>query len=65
MQDFIVLGIIPGTSIQITFNYWLYAAISLLVLSLLKTVRRRRGAIHGYIVALLIARVIARYQVLA
>jgi len=65
MQDFIVLGIIPGTSIQITFNYWLYAAISLLALSLLKAVWRRRSSIREYIVALLISRVIARYQVLA
>lgn len=63
MQDFIVLGLIPGTSIQITFNYWVYAAISLLALSLVKAVWRRRDTIRTYIVALLISRVIARYQV--
>lgn len=32
MQNFIVLGLIPGTDIQITFEMWLIGAASLLFL---------------------------------
>ena len=35
MQNFIVLGLIPGTDIQITFEMWLISAASLLFLILL------------------------------
>jgi hypothetical protein len=32
MQNFIVLGIIPGTNYQTTFNFWLAIAAAFLVL---------------------------------
>lgn len=32
MYDFIVLGLVPGTQIQITFYGWLYFAISLSII---------------------------------
>jgi hypothetical protein len=35
MQNFIVLGLIPGTDIQITFAMWLIIALGLVVLFLL------------------------------
>jgi hypothetical protein len=65
MQDFIVLGIIPGTSIQITFNFWMYIGISLLTVQGMRALWRRRYAIRAYIAAVLISRIIARYQILA
>lgn len=33
MQSFIVLGIIPGTNIQTTLNFWITVAIVLTVLA--------------------------------
>ena len=62
MQTFIVLGIIPGTTIQLTFNFWLSVAILLVIIPFLRSLWRHRGSLQIYITALLIARVIARYQ---
>lgn len=32
MQNFIVLGIIPGTNLQITFTLWVYLLVALTIL---------------------------------
>lgn len=46
MSDFIVLGIIPGTHIQITFLNWLIASLVLVVAFSLVYHLRRRQTIH-------------------
>jgi hypothetical protein len=63
MQSFIVLGLVPGTNIQLNFNFWLYVTVLLLITPVLRTVWRRRDVARSYIIALIISRVIARYQV--
>lgn len=40
MQNFIVLGIIPGTNVQLDFTAWLIISASLLIASLLIHERR-------------------------
>lgn len=65
MQNFIVLGIIPGTSIRITFNFWLCTVVSLLCLVLMKNLWQRRATIRSFIIALMISRFIARGRLLA
>jgi len=41
MSEFIVLGLIPGTQIQITFIFWSLLVIVLVTTVLVKTARRR------------------------
>ncbi|GEM_PF-1132200 len=55
MQSFIVLGIIPGTNIQTTLNFWL-AVTAILVLV---TFRRRMWALCSYVQRQLVVRRIA------
>jgi hypothetical protein len=62
MQSFIVLGIVPGTSFQLTFNFWLYVAILLAASPILRASWRRRNKLREYAVALTLARFIDRYQ---
>lgn len=40
MSEFIVLGLIPGTQIQITFIFWSLLVIILLTVSLVRIARR-------------------------
>jgi hypothetical protein len=63
MQNFIVLGVVPGTTIQLTFNFWLGVSIALLSLPLLRAMWRLRGALRELLVAIAIARAIDRYRV--
>jgi len=43
MEAFLMLGIVPGTSIQISFEAWLYAVIILsVVLLCVGTLRKQR-----------------------
>jgi hypothetical protein len=62
MQTFIVLGLVPGTNIQLTFNFWLYVAIVWTASPFLLAVWRRRTRIRLYFTAFRIARVIDQYQ---
>ncbi len=55
MQNFIVLGYVPGTHIQINFTGWLIVFCSL-VLSML--IIRSRWALRTWLMAWLVARVI-------
>jgi hypothetical protein len=41
MQNFIVLGLIPGTDVQITFEMWLIGAASLLFIITLLGLRHK------------------------
>jgi hypothetical protein len=41
MEELIVLGLIPGTSIQITFNIWLEAVGAFLILRYLGRIMKR------------------------
>ncbi len=50
MYTFLVLGIIPGTTLQITFQLWLQAAASVLAVGL--TIRL--GLVHRQLVAAVI-----------
>jgi hypothetical protein len=62
MQDFIVLGIIPGTSVQLTFNFWLYVGIALICMPVLRALWRRKGMVRSYVIAYYVARTIDQYQ---
>jgi hypothetical protein len=62
MQTFIVLGIIPGTDFQLTFNFWLDVVIVLAGSPLLLALWRRRNIAYNYFVAFLLARFIAQYR---
>lgn len=51
MYSFIVLGIIPGTDIQITFNIWLLATASLAIaLCVRRLLRQRHPILHARLV---------------
>ncbi len=65
MQGFIVLGLVPGTNIQLTFNFWLSIAVLALCLPFLAAAWRRRKQVMVYLAARRIAQVIDQYQVLA
>lgn len=65
MQSFVVLGIIPGTHIQITFLGWLYAMAALFGLVGLIRLFGQRHAIRAYLTSRRIARLIDHYQLLA
>jgi len=62
MQSFIVLGIIPGTSVQLTFTFWIYTSVFLACTPFLLAAWRRRAHVHNYVVGFLISRAIAQYQ---
>jgi len=62
MQNFIVLGIVPGTNLQLTFDFWLYTAVVLLIVPLMASLWRRRSSLRNYLAALLIARTINQYH---
>lgn len=65
MQSFFVLGLIPGTHIQITFLGWLY--IVTVVANIVAVLRfaRYRHAVRAYLACRRIAHLIDRYQLAA
>ena len=65
MQNFIVLGIIPGTNIQTTFTFWVAVAAILVAIPLLVGAWRRRYAVIAYIIAIRVAWLIDRHQLQA
>jgi hypothetical protein len=65
MQNFIVLGIIPGTSIQLNFSFWLSAAILLACLPVARALWRHRYVVRNLVVGFMISRVIAQYRLVA
>lgn len=62
MQNFIVLGIIPGTHFQITFDLWLGVGFVLLSAPLAGRLARKRQVLQAYLIARRIARLIDRAQ---
>lgn len=65
MENFIVLGIIPGTDYQTTFSFWLGVAGGFVGMVILAKLWRKRHAIQNALAARQIARVISQYQVQA
>jgi hypothetical protein len=62
MQTFIVLGIVPGTDIQLTFNFWLDVTILLALSPLFRAIWQRRGLAYNYVVGAQLLRFIDQYQ---
>jgi hypothetical protein len=62
MQNFIVLGIIPGTSIQLNFNFWLITGVLFTLTPFLLAAWRRRTHMQAYLVGYLLLRTIDRHQ---
>ncbi len=65
MQNFIVLGIIPGTDIQTTFTFWLMVAIGFCALVSLPFVFGAVRRLRAFIVAYRIARTIEQFELIA
>lgn len=57
MQNFIVLGLVPGTHLQITFFIWLIGAASLLLI-ILGWIAKRKHVMRNWLVAVLASRTI-------
>lgn len=65
MQNFIVLGQIPGTQTQLTFQLWLYIAIGFFSLLLVPSLFRLAWQIYRFIAIRQIARTIDSYELAA
>jgi len=65
MQNFIVLGIVPGTNFQLTFTSVVFAATTLICLPFARYAWHRRFSLRNYIAARLIAHTIDQYQLQA
>ncbi len=59
MQNFIVLGLVPGTAIQITFLIWLVSAAGVLLL-IICWVLKRKHVVRNWLVGVLASRTIRR-----
>lgn len=62
MQSFIVLGIIPGTDFQTTFNFWIMMAGMLFCAPLVSKIIRYHAPQRAYQAALQVARFMYYYQ---
>jgi hypothetical protein len=58
MQSFIVLGIIPGTNIQTTLNFWLVVTILFALIAFRRPLQAFRGFAQRQLIAYRIARTI-------
>ena len=65
MQSFIVLGLIPGTNVELNFSFWITVWMGLICLPILRATWRRRGLLRELIVALQVSWFIDQYQVSA
>lgn len=65
MQSFIVLGIIPGTDLQLNFGFWLTVWLGLISLPLLRALWRRRPLFQAYFVGAQLVWFIDRSQLSA
>ncbi len=65
MQNFFVLGLVPGTTIQITFTVWLTTVLLLASAPFLTYAWRHRAQAYNYMIAAEFARFIDRSQLLA
>ncbi len=62
MQSFIVLGIVPGTNFQTTFNFWLTITVLLGVFALRRYIVAARRYVQRELTARRIAHAIDRCQ---
>jgi hypothetical protein len=62
MQNFFVLGLIPGTTIQITFTLWFSTVVLVASTPFLTYAWHRRARVYNYTIALELARFIDRFQ---
>jgi hypothetical protein len=65
MQNFIVLGIIPGTNIQTTFSFWLWVAGTLLFAASLPQLTRTAVALYRIALRVRLAWMIERWEIIA
>jgi hypothetical protein len=65
MQNFIVLGLVPGTNFEATFNFWLCVVAGLIGLQILRVGLRRSRMVRTWLVARELTRFIAQYQLAA
>jgi hypothetical protein len=54
MQELVVLGLIPGTNIQITFELWLNTLLGLLFLYMCISARRHHYVRHALITGMVL-----------
>lgn len=64
MQNFIVLGIVPGTNIQTTFMFWLGVVAVFCALLSIPTVLHFASIVRTHLVARKIARIIDRFDLI-
>jgi hypothetical protein len=62
MQSFIVLGIIPGTNLQTTFNFWVMMASMLFCVPLVSKIIRHHMPQRIYQAVLQVAQFMYHYQ---
>lgn len=63
MYEFIVLGLIPGTHIRMSFSVWLVLAGGLLALAIWRKMQRAR-IVHAALIALVLLRATRRVRLL-
>ena len=64
MQDFIVLGIVPGTQIQLSFMFWVYCGLGFFSLIFVVHMAKKHS-LRGYIASLQISHTINEYELVA
>ncbi len=65
MQSFIVLGIIPGTQIQLNFTFWISVSIGFFTFLLVSRLWSNRQAFQIRLVSRQIARAIDNFELIA
>jgi len=65
MQDFIVLGIIPGTEYQTTFTFWVAVSAVIIAIPLLIRLWRKRFVLIALVLSAYVAWQISRRQLQA
>ncbi len=65
MQNFIVLGQIPGTNFETTFNFWLTLSLALILLFSARRLWRKRYSLLAFIRARKIERLMTHHQLRA
>lgn len=65
MQNFIVLGLVPGTNIQITLNLWLGVTAGVLFLLVTPRLILAIDTVRRYFVMRKIARTINRFDLIS
>lgn len=64
MSEFIVLGLIPGTHLQISFLLWEFAICSVLVFLIARAMHRAQ-IIQGFVIARVIANEVTRHDIVS